>query len=88
MAREVDPKKQVERGKNKDKDNGDDKGAIESMVDTAVDFVKENTGLLGEGARDIEGRDKEIEDATRTKPKRDSRDSPFQDGRVRSNRNQ
>lgn len=56
----------------------DVKESIEEGVDkgaqAVVDFVKENTGLSGEAARDLENRDeqidKEVDDATGKNKKR------------------
>lgn len=59
--------------RDKNKDNRE-KGVLESAVEGVVDFVKENTGLSGQAARDIEGRDEQIRDATRTTDERERRE--------------
>lgn len=61
-------------GKNdkREKENKE-KGVLESAVEGVVDFVKENTGLSGQAARDLEGRDEEIERAVRPKEKKEPR---------------
>ena len=51
--------------KNNNKPGDEEKGFIEQGVDAVVDFVKSNTGLSGEAARDIEERKKRNRDAAR-----------------------
>lgn len=58
--------------RDQDKQNKE-KGVLESAVEGVVDFVRENTGMSGQAARDLEGRDEEIERAVRPKEKKEPR---------------